>query len=229
MFQRSTEANQRGIDRTVPRQRGAWTRLTRSIPILNWSGSVPWWTTSRCGPERAKANCTMRQWMPERKPVLCPIGMQRVAHRSRMQNVPNGYLRGTLWYAFHKRTLEGSQSEPPWHDTQWSSTVQYQRCQPFHYTFSEDWFENQGGFYQMCRSSQSNNQGGIEICAAIHKKIIQFSGSLPENQGGLASLQYDTVRFKKCLQAVLDQTVELRMTRSPQENANPNISYFEST
>ena len=32
------------------------------------------------------------------------------------------------------------------------------------------------------------NQGGIEICAAIHTKIIQFSGSLPENQGGLASL-----------------------------------------
>ena len=78
-------------------------------------------------------------------------------------------------------------------------------------------------------SSQSKNQGGIEICAAIHTKIIQFSGSLPDSQGGLASLQYGTVRFKKCLQAVLDQTVELRMTPSPQENANPTISYFEST
>ena len=25
-----------------------------------------------------------------------------------------------------------------------------QRCQPFQYTFREDWLENQGGFYQMC-------------------------------------------------------------------------------
>ena len=30
-------------------------------------------------------------------------------------------------------------------------------------------------------SSQSKNQGGIEICAAIHTKIIQFSGSLPDS------------------------------------------------
>ena len=37
-------------------------------------------------------------------------------------------------------------------------------------------------------SSQSKNQGGIEICAAIHTEIIQFSGSIPENQEGLASL-----------------------------------------
>ena len=37
-------------------------------------------------------------------------------------------------------------------------------------------------------SSQSKNQGGTEICAAIHTKIIHVSGSLPENQGGLASL-----------------------------------------
>ena len=29
-------------------------------------------------------------------------------------------------------------------------------------------------------SSQSKNQGGIEICAAIHTKIIQLSRSLPE-------------------------------------------------
>ena len=37
-------------------------------------------------------------------------------------------------------------------------------------------------------SSQSKSQGGTEICAVIHTKIIPFSGSLPENQGGLASL-----------------------------------------
>ena len=43
-------------------------------------------------------------------------------------------------------------------------------------------------FIQFNGSSQYKNQGGIEISAAIHTKIIQFSGSLSENQGGLASL-----------------------------------------
>ena len=55
----------------------------------------------------------------------------------------------------------------------------------------EGWFENQRGFYQCVQfngSSQSKNHGGIEICAAIHTKIIKFLGSFPENQGGLASL-----------------------------------------
>ena len=45
--------------------------------------------------------------------------------------------------------------------------------------------------YNSMGVASTKNQGGIEICAAIHTKIIQFSGSLdPENQGGLASLQY---------------------------------------
>ena len=40
--------------------------------------------------------------------------------------------------------------------------------------------------YNSIQVASPKMQGGIEICAAIHTKIIQFSGSLPENEGGLA-------------------------------------------
>ena len=50
------------------------------------------------------------------KPLLCPIGMQCVAHRSRVQSVQNGYLGGTLWYAFHKIA---------WTLAKWTTLAQY--------------------------------------------------------------------------------------------------------
>ena len=69
-----------------------------TIPVPNQSGSVPWWTTSRCFPRRAKAwtkvNRTIPWWAPERKPVPCPIGTQRVTPRSQVQSW-NYYRMGT--------------------------------------------------------------------------------------------------------------------------------------
>ena len=95
-------------------QRGAWTLLKRTTPMPNRSGCVAGWTTTRCGPERAKVNCTMPQWAPE------PIGMQPVAPRSHVQSLyavkvrrHNSWSRGPLsciqgmWFTqckFHRRS-----------------------------------------------------------------------------------------------------------------------------
>ena len=62
---------------TVPCQRGTWTHLKLTVPVPNRSGSMPRWTTLRCGPEHAKANCTVPG---------C------VAPTDGVQSVPNRYL-----------------------------------------------------------------------------------------------------------------------------------------
>ena len=97
--------------------------LKRTVPMLNRSGSMPWRTTSWCGPERAKVKLkhTIPWWAHEPKPVRCPIGMQHVAPRNWVQILPNGYLIGML----STKALECSRSEPPWQCIQWSGTVRY--------------------------------------------------------------------------------------------------------
>ena len=55
---------------TVLHQRGTWTHVKRTVHVPNRSGSVTERTTSRCGPECTKLNCTIPWWAPERKPVL---------------------------------------------------------------------------------------------------------------------------------------------------------------
>ena len=108
----------------VPHQIGTWAHLKQTKPMPNWSWSVPWWTTSRCGPVRAKANLTIPPWAPERISVPCPIHWYATCPTSgaiHTKRVPWRYIV----VRSPQKMPERSQSEPPWHSVHWSGTVLY--------------------------------------------------------------------------------------------------------